>query len=378
MCGRYALAYRPSEIRRLLEDVGIAIHEAPNDDDSRIRQSFNIAPGFVEPVCRAIVAGGDGVAEHGDKRAEGSENTVRYILEPMKWGLIPSWTKRNPDYGSMLRTINCRDDSLSHNSGMWTSMKHRKRCIIVAQGFFEWLKKGKEKIPYFIKRKDGQLLCMAGLWDCVQFKGSEENLYTYTVITTTTASTPISFLHDRMPVILEGENLKTWLSPTTKTWNATLQLLLKPYSGPLEVYPVKKEVGKVGNDSPDFIVPLDSKENKDNIKNFFASQKSKPVQKQEETESYEPLPDSEEAGSGTKRKSETVKEEEDEEGLTRKSLKVEEGSSGKDKEKQDTKELRPVIGKPITRSATINKLRSKTPEKKAKGPRTGQRNKMSK
>jgi putative SOS response-associated peptidase YedK len=108
-------------------------------------------------------------------------------------GLVPFWTKRNPDYGSVMKTINCRDDSLAEDRGMWTSMKKKKRCIIVAQGFYEWLKKnnGREKIPHFTKvrcldwsgrvsfhrmlnsekRKDGQLMCFAGLWDCVQYEG---------------------------------------------------------------------------------------------------------------------------------------------------------------------------------------------------------------
>ena len=73
----------------------------------------------------------------------------------------------------MLKTINCRDDSLFEDRGMWTSMKKKKRCIVVAQGFYEWLKKngGKEKIPHFTKRKDGQLMCFAGLWDCVKYEG---------------------------------------------------------------------------------------------------------------------------------------------------------------------------------------------------------------
>jgi putative SOS response-associated peptidase YedK len=86
---------------------------------------------------------------------------------------VPFWTKRNPDYGSKMKTINCRDDSLVEDRGMWTTMKKKKRCIIVAQGFYEWLKKngGKEKLPHFTKRKDGQLMCFAGLWDCVQFEG---------------------------------------------------------------------------------------------------------------------------------------------------------------------------------------------------------------
>ena len=86
-------------------------------------------------------------------------------------GLVPFWTKRNPDYGSKMKTINCRDDSLIEDRGMWTTMKKKKRCIIVAQGFYEWLKKGNEKLPHFTKRKDGQLMCFAGLWDMVQFEG---------------------------------------------------------------------------------------------------------------------------------------------------------------------------------------------------------------
>lgn len=88
-------------------------------------------------------------------------------------GLVPFWTKRNPDYGTVMKTINARDDSLIENRGMWNTMKRSKRCIVVAQGFYEWLKKngGKEKIPHYTKRKDGQLMCFAGLWDCVQYEG---------------------------------------------------------------------------------------------------------------------------------------------------------------------------------------------------------------
>jgi putative SOS response-associated peptidase YedK len=84
---------------------------------------------------------------------------------------VPFWTKRNPDYGSKMKTINCRDDSLLDDRGMWTTMKRSKRCIVVAQGFYEWLKKGSQKIPHFTRRKDGQLMCLAGLWDMVQFEG---------------------------------------------------------------------------------------------------------------------------------------------------------------------------------------------------------------
>lgn len=136
---------------------------------------------------------------------------------------------------------------------------------------------------------------MAGLWDCVQYEGSTphlpavspprnptdiqhhpgttEKLYTYTVITTT-ANKQLSFLHSRMPVILENgsDDIRAWLDPST-TWNTTLQSLLQPYLLELEVYPVVKDVGNVRNNSPTFIIPLDSKDNKANIKNFFTAPK---------------------------------------------------------------------------------------------------------
>jgi SOS response associated peptidase (SRAP) len=156
-------------------------------------------------------------------------------------------------------------------------MKQRKRCIVICQGFYEWLKKGpggKEKIPYFVKRKDGQLMCFAGLWDCVKYEDTEQKLYTYTIITTD-PNKQLSFLHDRMPVILDAgsEAMKTWLNPETTKWSKELQSLLIPYQGELECYPVSKDVGKVGNNSPDFIVPINSKENKKNIANFFGNAK---------------------------------------------------------------------------------------------------------
>jgi putative SOS response-associated peptidase YedK len=197
----------------------------------------------------------------------------------------------------MMKTINCRDDSLIENKGMWTTMKQKKRCIVLAQGFYEWLKKGKDKIPHFVKRKDGKLMCFAGLWDCVQYEGlapavslmnladcwsagSDEKHYTYTVITTD-SNKQLKFLHDRMPVILENgsEELRTWLDPNRSTWSKELQSLLKPFQGELEVYPVSKEVGKVGNNSPNFIIPVASSKNKSNIANFFAKGASKDTSK---------------------------------------------------------------------------------------------------
>ncbi|OTB09080.1 hypothetical protein M426DRAFT_316373 [Hypoxylon sp. CI-4A] len=292
MCGRYALALRPAQIREMLQQYDMPVDDAPDDEgDGAPRQSYNFAPGYHGVVYRADVPDwGAGPRrsqtntsdeDRDAKRAEGEEGNddankshpVGYKLQSMKWGLIPFWTKRNPDYGSMMKTINCRDDSLAQSGGMWSSMKARKRCIVVAQGFYEWLKKdgSKEKIPHYVKRKDDKLMCFAGLWDAVQYENDDQKHYTYTIITTD-SNKQLNFLHDRMPVILDNgsEGLRTWLDPKRHEWFEKLQSLLKPFDGELEVYPVSKDVGKVGNNSPNFIIPINSKENKSNIANFFS------------------------------------------------------------------------------------------------------------
>ncbi|KAI1380833.1 DUF159-domain-containing protein [Hypoxylon crocopeplum] len=296
MCGRYSLALRLAQVRQMLQDDDMSVDDAPDDEgDSAPRQSYNFAPGYHGVVYRADVpdwgagprsrrtntsdeidAGEHAEGGVGDDASE--PQSVKYKLQSMKWGLIPFWTKRNPDYGSMMKTINCRDDSLAQSGGMWSSMKARKRCVVVAQGFYEWLKKdgGREKIPHFVKRKDGKLMCFAGLWDVVQYENDEQKTYTYTIITTD-SNKQLSFLHDRMPVILENgsENIRTWLDPKRHEWSKELQALLKPFDGELDVYPVSKDVGKVGNNSPTFIIPINSKENKSNIANFFAKGSAK-------------------------------------------------------------------------------------------------------
>lgn len=159
------------------------VEDAPDDDD--VRQTYNFAPGSHGLVYRADVpdygAGRRHQVGEGAAEADGGANPTdledpketRYKLQAMKWGLVPFWTKRNPEYASVMKTINARDDSLASSGGMWNTMKQKKRCIVIAQGFYEWLKKngGKEKIPHYVKRKDGQLMCFAGLWDCVQYEG---------------------------------------------------------------------------------------------------------------------------------------------------------------------------------------------------------------
>lgn len=186
---------RPSQVRQQLEEDGARVDDVPTDEgpDSP-RQTYNFAPGCQGIVYRAdilngvagrplelkpnisdarasrTICGDEKPVEH-DSDVPGTGEEARFKLQSMKWGLVPSWTSRNPDYRTMVKTINCRDDSLATGGGIWATIKHRKRCIVIAQGFYEWLKSGTQGIPHYVKRKDGRLMCFAGLWDCVHYEG---------------------------------------------------------------------------------------------------------------------------------------------------------------------------------------------------------------
>jgi putative SOS response-associated peptidase YedK len=341
----------------MLQDDDMPVNDAPADEgDGAPRQSYNFAPGYHGVVYRADVSGrgagagsGAGTArthkdasaaqdantsatttaehdstpkdheheqeheqDHPPPTASQTKDTPAYKLQSMKWGLVPSWTKRNPSYPALLKTINCRDDSLASPGGLWASMKARKRCVVIAQGFYEWLKTGpKEKVPHYVKRKDGKLMLFAGLWDCVHYEDTEdgaagEGQYTFTVITTD-SNAQLKFLHDRMPVVLEpgSEALWRWLDPGRAEWSRELQALLKPFAGELEVYPVSKEVGKVGNNSPAFVIPVASRENKGNIANFFAKGAAAGKKVKPEVEVKKESQEGEETETKTKTKTET-------------------------------------------------------------------------
>ena len=159
-------------------------------------------------------------------------------------------------------------------------------------------------------------MCFAGLWDCVKYEDTEDKLYTYTVITTD-SNKQLNFLHDRMPVILEPDTdaMRLWLDPTNNTWTKELQSILKPYEGELECYQVNKDVGKVGNNSPDFIVPVDSKENKNNIANFFGNAKKlkgdpRKTEDHDTSENHAPMPVPLNEGESRKRRLDEAEDEE--------------------------------------------------------------------
>jgi len=159
---------------------------------------------------------------------------------------------------------------------MWGSLKGRKRCVVLCQGYYEWQTKGKDKLPFFTKQTDGSLMYLAGLYDYVTLDGQKEPLWTFTIVTTD-ANKEFSWLHDRQPVILSSEYaINTWLDTTSQQWTAELAKLLLPYHdelSPLECYQVPKEVGKVGTESESYIHPVSQR--KDGIQAMFAKQANK-------------------------------------------------------------------------------------------------------
>jgi putative SOS response-associated peptidase YedK len=202
----------------------------------------------------------------------GNDDSLRLVLRTMKWGLVPSWSKHED---KTLSTTNARSENLVEDGGMWGSIKGKKRCAVVCQGYYEWLKRGKERFPHFTKPKDGnKLMLLAGLFDCAFLNGSTEPLWSFTIVTTS-ACKDFTWLHDRQPVILSSrEALDTWLDTSSQTWTSALTKLVEPYDNsvsPLECYQVPKEVGKVGTESRTFIEPIANR--KDGIQAMFSRQK---------------------------------------------------------------------------------------------------------
>ena len=167
-----------------------------------------------------------------------------------RWGLVPHWAK-DPSVGA--RMINARAEMLAEKPAYRAALKTR-RCLIPADGFFEWKKEGGKKQPFFIRMRDDRPFAFAGLWET--WEGPDHGyLETCTIITTEPNELMLA-IHDRMPAILPGENQEKWLDPSV-TQAEKLLLLLKPHPAKeMEAYPVGKLVNKPENDEPDCIRPV--------------------------------------------------------------------------------------------------------------------------
>jgi putative SOS response-associated peptidase YedK len=165
-------------------------------------------------------------------------------LAMLHWGLIPSWAKER---AMGARMINARAETLAEKPAFRSAFRAR-RCLIVADGFYEWQKVGGRKQPYFIRFRDGRPFGFAGLWERWHREG-EEAVESCTIVTTE-ANELLAPIHDRMPVIVEPEQFALWLDPSVSDINRVAGLL-RPFSaGAMEAYPVSFLVNNPANDAP--------------------------------------------------------------------------------------------------------------------------------
>lgn len=171
-------------------------------------------------------------------------------FQQLRWGLIPSWAK-DPSMGAKL--INARAETVAEKRSFRSAFK-RRRCLIVADGFYEWQHQEKKKQPFYIRLQDGQPFGFAGLWE--QWKSpSGEEIDSCTIVTTE-ANELMRSLHDRMPVILNPQDYDLWLNPEVQDSEA-LQKLLRPYAASaMTAYPVSTKVNNPRHNSSDCIKPI--------------------------------------------------------------------------------------------------------------------------
>jgi putative SOS response-associated peptidase YedK len=223
MCGRFTLRDCPKE---LLDSF-----EAESQLEWEPR--FNIAPSQSVAVIRNDPNGG------------------RPAAAMFRWGLIPSWAD---DIRIGNRLINARAETIVAKPSFQQALQSR-RCLVLADGFYEWKKSGKAKQPYFIHMADGRPFVFAGLWE--RWAKSLPAIESCTIITTT-PNALVADIHDRMPVILANDAAIIWLDQNVKD-AALLSSLLVPYpDAELVAYPVGPLVNSPQHDSADCIQPIKS------------------------------------------------------------------------------------------------------------------------
>lgn len=168
-------------------------------------------------------------------------------LEMLHWGLIPSWAK-DPEVGNKM--INARAETVAEKPSYRKAFKER-RCLILADGFYEWQKTDSGKQPFYIRMEDESPFAFAGLWESWQ-NGREIRSCT---IITTSPNEVAAQVHNRMPVILHPEDYEMWLDPDFDE-REPLTTLLKPFPAEaMEAYPVSRKVNRPANNDPEVIEP---------------------------------------------------------------------------------------------------------------------------
>lgn len=220
MCGRYALHSHPNVVAL---QFGLAHPPA-------FEPRYNLAPGSQVIAVRA---------ETNQARSGGA----------YRWGLIPSWA-RDPAIGH--RLINARAETLAEKPSFRSAFR-RRRCILPADGFYEWKAIGGRKQPYYIRPRADELFAFAGLYE--RWQGPQGPIDSCTIVTTV-ANALMREIHDRMPVILPVEAYAHWLDPDYPDWAALAGLLRPAPPDRMQVHPVSPRVNSVRNDDASLIEPL--------------------------------------------------------------------------------------------------------------------------
>ena len=219
MCGRFTQKLTWTEVHRLYR----LLLDAPPDN---MRPRWNGAPTQDFAVCRL---GRDGARR----------------IARLRWGLVPFWAK---DLKIGARLINARAET-AHGKPAFRSAFKSRRCLVPADGWFEWQRRDGGKAPHFLALADGQPLSMAGLWE--RWTGGDEPVESFTILTTE-AVPALAAIHPRQPAVIDPQRFDDWLNPDTPT-DALLDLAQSPHPGPYAVRPVSDKVNNARNDSPDVL-----------------------------------------------------------------------------------------------------------------------------
>ncbi|NXD26165.1 HMCES protein, partial [Spelaeornis formosus] len=271
MCGRTACSLAADNLRRACayRDRRGQQRQPEWVRQERYQPSYNKGPQSSGPVLLS--------RRHLQQDADSSER----VLMDMRWGLVPSWFKQDNPSKLQFNTSNCRSDSMLSKSSYKGALLKGKRCVVLADGFYEWQQQSGGKQPYFIyfpqtkdatdKEMEGdewkgwRLLTMAGIFDCWEPPGGGEMLYTYTIITVD-ASKDVSFIHHRqvitgkgvagMPAILDGdEAIRKWLDFAEVPTQEAVKLI-QPTEN-IVFHPVSTFVNNIRNNTPECVAPIE-------------------------------------------------------------------------------------------------------------------------
>ena len=219
MCGRFAKRSPAKKVAKQFK-----VEEVPP-----LAERYNVAPAQTVLAVR--------------EASDGREATL------LKWGLVPRWAK---DSGIGNKLINARSETVTEKPSFREAFT-RRRCLIPADGFFEWARRGERKRPFYFHMRDGEQFAIAGLWE--RWEGDGKPLETCTLLTTE-ANELLAPYHDRMPVILRPEDYETWLDPGLRV-TERLRALLRPYSHvEMSAYAVGALVNSPSNDTPRCVEPV--------------------------------------------------------------------------------------------------------------------------